>query len=143
MNNYPAWWCDNITIYNRYEDPTTNIVTWHQSVLCNCFWQNNYQMMKLGDVQLDTDSIICRIPQTCKYISREQWNSQLSNKFTLAQGDIIVRGVVDDIINEYADGQRSTDLVEKYKNRGCMIIERFSDNTGFGRGIPHYHVIGV
>lgn len=140
---YPVWWSDTITIYNRYEDPTTNIVTWYRTVLNNCFWQNNFQLMKLGDVQLNSDSIICRIPVNDKYVSRDIWETQLSNKFTLSQGDIIVKGSVSDTINEYEDGKRSSDLIEKYKWQGCMIINNFSDNTGFGRGIPHYHVLGV
>lgn len=144
MNSvYPIWWSDTITLYNRYEDPTTNVVTWYRTVINNCFWQNNFQLMKLGDVQLNSDSIICRIPANRNYVSRDSWELQLSRKFTLAHGDIIVRGAVDDTINEYADGQRSTDLIAKYKDRGCMVIERFSDDTGFGRGIPHYHIQGV
>lgn len=144
MNSvYPIWWSDTVTIYNRYENPTTNLVTWYRTVINNCFWQNNFQLIKLGDVQLDSDNIICRIPKNPDYVNRELWETQLSTKFTLAQGDIIVKGAVNDTINEYTDGQRSTDLIEKYKKRGCMVIERFSDNTGFGRGIPHYHVLGV
>ena len=33
MNNYPSWWDTTVTIYNRYEDPQTNLVSWHRHVV--------------------------------------------------------------------------------------------------------------
>lgn len=144
MNNlYGMWWSDTITIYNRYENPETNLVTWYRTVLNNCFWQNNFQLMKLGDVQLNSDNIICRIPVNPRYKPRNLWEEDKEDCFTLSQGDIVVKGEVYDDIDEYAEGERSTDLIEKYKWQGCMVIDKFSDNTGFGRGLPHYHIAGV
>lgn len=143
MNNFGAWWSDTITLYNRYEDKTTNLVTWYRTVLTNCFWQNNFQLMKLGDVQLNSDSIICRIPVNKSYVPRSVWETNAGSGFTLSQGDIVIKGNVSDSIDEYTSGKRSSDLIEKYKWQGCMVIDKFSDNTGFGRGLPHYHIAGV
>jgi len=148
MNNYPRWWNTTITIYNRFEDPITNVVTWYRHVVSNCFWQYSGNKITIDKTVLDTNNIICRIPISEEYLSKHLWqqkpNDQMSNYFTLGQGDIIVRDEVTDEINEYQSNKRSTDLLKKYKAlQGCMQIEEFSDNTGGGRGNEHYYVRGV
>ena len=147
MNYYPIWWDTTITIYNKYEDSQTGIITWYKTTLDKCFWQNNFQRLKMGDVEVETDSIICRIPENSKFLEKHQWvnipNDKMTNYFTLAQGDIIIKGNITDEIDEYSSGKRSSDIVEKYKWQGCMIVDRVAIDTGTGRGLPHYHVQGV
>ena len=145
--SYPIWWDTTITIFNKYEDAQTQIITWYRTVLDNCFWKNDFQRLKMGDVEVRTDSIICRIPENSKFLEKQNWdkvpNDKMNNHFTIAQGDIIIRGNVDEEINEYASGKRSSDIIEKYKWQGCMIVDRVTIDTGIGRGLPHYHVLGV
>jgi hypothetical protein len=68
----------------------------------------------------------------------------MSDFFTLGTGDIIVKGEVDDEIDEYTSKKRSTDLVAKYKAlQGCMQIEEVAINVGAGRCNEHYYVKGI
>ena len=148
MNNYPSWWDTTITIYNKYEDPQTNIVTWHRHVIKNTFWKYSGDKVVIGNTVLETKNIICRIRKDPEFLERHEWirlpNDQMVNYFTLGQGDIIVKYEVDDEINEYVSGKRSSDLKKKYKAlQGCIEVQEWSNNTGGGRGNEHYYVKGI
>ena len=148
MNNYPSWWDTTITIYNRYEDPQTQLVTWHRCVVKGCFWKYTGNKVVVNNVVLETNNIICRIRKDKRFLEKHEWvnipNDKMKNYFTLGQGDIIVKGEVDNEINEYRSGTRSSDLKTKYKSlQGCMEIQEFSNNTGGGRGNEHYFVKGI
>ena len=147
-NAYPEWWCETVTLYNKHIDKLTSIVTWYRTVLHNCFWANTDNRLTVGDVELKANDVICRIPENEKYLPKKKWielsNDTMGEYFTLGTGDILIQGEVDDIIDEYRKGYRSTDLISKYKNfQGCININRWSDNTGVGRVNPHYLVSGT
>ena len=146
MNSFGPWWDATITIFNRFEDPQTQVVTWYRTVLYNNFWQSTGNKVVIGNVVLDTNSIICRIPKNDKFLEKQDWvatpNDEMSKYFTLGEGDIIVKGEVTDDINEYQTGHRSSDLLKKYKGlQGCMEIQQWSNNTGH-RGNEHYYARG-
>lgn len=148
MNNYAIWWDDTVTVYNKHEDPQTHLIKWYKSVLTDCFYKDVGENIKINNVELETNNILCRIPIKDNYLKPHLWvalpNDEKSQWFTLKQGDIIVEGEVDEDIDEYASGHRSTDFIAKYKAlQGCMVIERVGDNTGVGRGNEHYRVSGV
>lgn len=144
----PAWWDTTLTVFNKYEDPLTQVVTWHKKVLTKCFWKYVGDKVQINQSVLETNNIICRIPQNIHFLEKYNWvtvpNDEMDAYFTLGRGDIIVKGEVDDVINEYSSGQRSTDLIAKYKElQGCMEIEEVAINVGAGRVIPHYYVKGI
>lgn len=149
MNNiYPIWWDTTLTIYNKYIDTQTQLITWYKHVVKNCFWKYTGDKVTINDVVLETNNTICRIPKNDKYLEKFEWvakpNDLMGEYFTLSQGDIIVKGEVDDVINEYQSGQRSSDLLSKYKNlQGCIKIEEVGNNTGVGRCNEHYFVKGI
>jgi len=148
MNDYPIWWSTTVTIYNRFEDPQTQVVSWFRKTVDNCFWKYVGNKVTVGETVLETNDIICRIPKNDLYLDKYEWinlpNDQMGDYFTLGQGDIIVKDEVDDIINEYQSGVRSTDLISKYKAlQGCMEIQEVANNTGVGLGMEHYHVRGI
>ena len=148
MNNYPSWWNTTITLYNKYEDPLTNIVTWHSTTIDGAFWKYTGNTVVIGKTVLETKDIICRIRKDTRFKERHEWlalpNDIMSKYFTLGQGDIIVKGKVTDVIDEYTSGKRSSDLKKKYKAlQGCLEIEQWTDNTGGGRGNEHYFVKGI
>ena len=148
MNNYPSWWNTTITIYNRYEDKQTNLVTWFRHKVDGAFWKYTGDKVVINNTVLETKNIICRIRKDGAFLEKHEWiaipNDQMSNYFTLRQGDIIVKGEVSDEINEYVSGKRSTDLKKKYKDlQGCLEIQEWSNNTGGGRGNEHYFVKGI
>ena len=96
MNSFGPWWDTTITIFNRFEDPQTQVVTWYRTVLYNNFWQATGNKVVIGNVTLDTDSILCRIPKNDKFLEKQDWiakpNDEMGKYFTLGEGDIIVKG---------------------------------------------------
>lgn len=148
MSNYPIWWDTTVTIYNKYVDVQTNVVTWYRYVVEDCFWKYVGDKIKINQTVLETNNIICRIPEHTKFLEKYLWiqkpNDEMGNYFTLGPGDIIVKGEVTDIINEYVSGHRSTDLRTKYKSlQGCLEVQEVAINTGIGRNDPHYFVKGI
>jgi len=148
MNIYPEWWNAQITVFNRQEDAQTGVVTWYKHHIDGAFWRYVRDKLTVGETVLETNKIICRIRKDKSYLDKAEWlqlpNDLKSGYFTLSQGDIIINGSVDDEINEYQKGHRSTDIIAKYKAlQGCMEIELASNNTGGGRGQEHYLAEGI
>ena len=147
MSRYPIWWCDTITIFNKYENSQTNLVTWYKTTVSGVFWKASGSKVIVGTEVLDSKSILCRIPKNPHFLERVEWenlpNDQMSEYFTLGLGDIIVKGDVSDVIDEYTAGHRSTDLLERYKpSQRCFEVEEFANNTGIGRNNEHYYARG-
>ena len=145
MNNYPSWWNCTITVYNRYED-STGLITWYRTVVPNCFWKYVGDTVTVGETTLETNSTICRVPIDKNFVEKFEWIAleDKSSKFTFGVDDIVVLGEVDDVIDEYESGKRSSDLLIKYHNlQGCMKVVRCSINVGGGRGNEHYYIKGI
>lgn len=146
MNNYPEWWNTTVTVYNKYENPADRRITWHRTVIRNCFWKNTGNTLVIGETAIDTNSTLCRIPVNSAFLEKYRWNEldDKSGHFTFGTGDILIQGDVEDVINEYESGHRSSDILTKYKKlQGCMVIEKYAVNAGLGRGTEHYLVKGV
>ena len=147
MSDYPFWWDTTVTIYNRYEDPQTQVIHWFRHVIPGCFWKYTGDKITINEISIETNSTICRIPKQPNFIPKYQWinlpNDQMADKFTLGLKDIIVFGEVDDTIDEYIEGRRATDLLSKYEPlRGAIEVQEVIDNSGDGRNNPHYYVKG-
>lgn len=147
MSDYPIWWSDTITVYNKYVDPLTDVITWYRTVISGAFWKYVGDKINIGAVTLETDNTICRIRENAKFVPYYQWISipkdEKPNYFSLTVGDIIVKGDIQDDIDEYTSGHRSTDFIEKYKQRGCIVIQEVAINIGPGKEPAHYRVKGV
>lgn len=153
MSDFPfAWWDKTITIYNKFVDPTNQRVSWYRTVVPNCFWKAQNIMFSMGrygvsqiGVLTENKTIVCRIPQDERYVNKREWR-ELEDKtehFTLANEDIIILGEVDDIIDDYTPGHRSTDIVSKYTDEdACLSIDNYVDNVQTGVGLAHYRVVG-
>ena len=147
MSNYPIWWDTTVTVYNKYEDAQTHVITWFRKVITGTFWKYVKDTVSINNTVLESKKTICRIRENSAFLEKYVWlaktTEQKANYFTLGQGDIIVKGEVTDTIDEYTDGSRSTDLLTKYQAlQGCMEIDVVSINTGPGRCEPHYRVEG-
>ena len=145
---YGPWWEDTITVYNKYQDPITNLITWHRHVIHDCFWKYEYDKVLINETVIKSYKIVCRIPIQPNFKEKYEWvklpNDEMDEYFTLGVNDIIFRGEVEEEIDEYTKEKRSTDFIEKYKSlQGCMTVESFAINTGLGRCCEHYHVEGV
>lgn len=145
MGNYfPEWWDKTLTLYNKYT-ASNGEITWYRTVLEDCFWKYTGEEVRVNDSVLATKDTTCRIPKNSDFLTKDEWNEQSdkSSYFTLGRGDILVLGEVDDTISEYTRGERSTDLLNKYRERGCVEITEYRDNTGAGRVSEHYFVRGI
>jgi hypothetical protein len=148
VNSYPMWWDTIITVYNKYNDPTTRKVTWCRSIVPNCFWKYTENKLVVGETTIETSVILCRVPISKQFLEKYKWDelseTEKENYFTFGLGDIIVKGQVADEIDEYTSGSRSSDVLNKYKNlQGCAVVQQCSINAGVGRGNEHYLVKGV
>ena len=146
MSNYPVWWDTTVTIYNQYTDPVSNKITWFRHVITGCFWKNESIQITLGNTAISANSTICRIRKQDNYLDRYSWaklpNDQMGNYLTLGRGDILIKGEVEDEIDEYAKGKHANDLLIKYKDLEYMKAEEFTINVGAGRCEEHYLVRG-
>ena len=147
MNHYPNWWNETITIYNKYTDPVSKLITWYRHVVVGAFWKDIGEKVEVGNVVIETNTIICRMRKDEEFLPKYEWinlpNDEMSNYFTLGRGDIIIRGRVEDEVDEYTKGYKSTELVNKYKDlQGCMTIDKVAINVDGGRGNEHYLVKG-
>lgn len=153
MSNFPfAWWDKTITIYNKFVDPTTQRISWYRTVVKNCFWKAENLMFSMGrygvstvGVVTENKTIICRIPKDKRFVDKRTWKDleDKTNRFTLANGDIIILGEVSDVIDEYTPGQRSTDLITKYKEFDeCLEIDTYVNNVQTGVNLEHYRITG-
>lgn len=151
MNNaeiYPEWWDTTVTIYNKFEDPITHVIRWYRTKIEGAFWKYVGDKVTVGNTVIETNNIICRIRKSDKFLEKYLWiqvpNDQMGNYFTIGKGDIIVKGEVQDEVNEYQSGKRSNDLIAKYKElQGCMTVEEMALDIGAGRCNEHYRVKGI
>lgn len=147
MNHYPKWWNTTVTLYNKFTDNELKKVVWYRYILDNCFYKHDTESVIIGNVKLESDVSICRIPVNEKFLGKRDWmklsDDERKSFFTLSTGDIIVTGESDFEIDERKQGKRSSDLIKQYSEwPGCFTIESVNINVGGGRGNEHYHVRG-
>ena len=124
-----------VTVFNKYKNKA-NETSWKRTVLENCYFGAETAQKLNGNILSPGNSFVCRIPQNKGYTNK--FNGE-DNKFTLAPGDVIVKGKITDEIKDVS-GSRITDLLQKYKGE-CFAVKSFSDNTLL-RHKPHYRVRG-
>jgi hypothetical protein len=134
-----------VTLYNRREGKDTNgrtVVTWHRTAFLNGSWTRKANRVWNGTAVVLSDTIVCRIPEDARYLSPAGWDdlADPAGYFTLAPGDILVRGDVSDVIGTPLSAAA---LVEKYKRSGAFVIVTAKDNTNLGLPLGHYLAEGV
>lgn len=138
------FWNKTITLYNKYQDEQTGIIKWYKHTLRDCFVKVTNNKVNVGGVQLQTNDNIIRIPKQPNYLPPYEWlklpNDRKSQSLTLQTGDLIFLGDIDEIIDEYTSGQRSSDLIAKYKSMGSVFVNSVNIND-FIQG-EHYFVRG-
>lgn len=144
---YPRWWDRRITLFIKYIDPETDIVTWYRKVINNCFFKETVTRTSSGNTITQKAESILRIPETPLYKDPATWHamgeSERKSYFTLKSDDVVIAAEVFDIPDEYTAGKRMSEFLEKYKKLyPCFEIDVVNINVGTGRGIPHYHVGG-
>ncbi|MBQ7799629.1 MAG: hypothetical protein IJ370_03980 [Oscillospiraceae bacterium] len=137
------FWNKTLTLYNKYEDEN-GAIKWYRHKLEHCFYKETKSKVNVGNVQIESNQSIARIPEQDKYLSPYDWaklpEDKRSEYMTLQGGDLIFLGDVAEEIDEYTDGARASDLIAKYKALGSMSIGSVNINN-FAPG-AHYLVRG-
>lgn len=138
----PEYWNDTITLYNKHEDTLTGGIFWYKHILKNCFVKRTNNKVNISGVQLHSNDVIVRIPEQKDYVSAFEWqklsNYDRNQKLTLQVGDLIFLGEVNEEIDEYTDGIRSSDLIAKYSALGSVSVNAVNINDNLPNG--HYYV---
>lgn len=126
-----------ITLFNKLEDRSggRTAVSWHKTVLNGCYFGAVRGEKHSGTVLSENDTFICRIPENKGYTAAYKG---IPGTFTLAPGDIIVKGCVKENIEDKA-GSRAADILNSYKE--SFTVKSFSDNTVLSSE-PHYRASG-
>lgn len=136
---------ETITLYNRRETKDANqrtVVTWHRRVLAGCNWSQRVKHVWNGTAVVLADVTTCKIPERVDYRTPAEWDAlaSVANVFTLAPGDIIVRGAVTDTIGPTLSAAA---LIDKHKRSGAMTVTSATNNVRPGLPLGHYRAEGV
>ena len=138
------FWDKTVTLYNKYEDEITGAIHWYRHKLTDCFYKVTNNTVTVGSVKLQTNDNIIRIPAQIKYLSADKWqelpNDKKTEYLTLKGDDLIFLGDVSENIDEYTPGKRSSDIIEKYKALGSVVVTSVNINDFLPE--PHYLVRG-
>jgi len=138
------FWNKTITLYNRHQDALTDEIAWHRHTIRNCFFKSARNNVRAGSTQTASNDNVARIPAQDNFVPANEWNALPVDKrgkyITLQVGDVIVLGDINEDIDEYANGKRSSDLIAKHELSGSMFVDSYNIND-FLPG-AHYFVRG-
>jgi hypothetical protein len=128
---------DTITLYNHYTDNSDKPKhKWGRIVLKNCYFGKVTGKNSTNLALTDADAYVCRIPKSPFYVELYQGNI---NTFSLAEGDVIVKGEVSDEISDTA-GNRPADIIKRYSGNAFQV-----KNVSINTHLPfaqHYRASG-
>lgn len=135
-----------ITVFNclkAADNPNSKKDTWQKTVIHDCYYKN-----VMGRVDSEKSSKMqnvytARIPQSDDYLPYHEWakkpEAARASYFTFSLGDIVVKGVCDELITG-SSPNTATELLERYKP-DSFVVTAFSDNTSHQMS-KHYRVGG-
>lgn len=139
-----SYWNDTITLYNKFEDTQTGVISWHRHTVEGCFVKRTNNRIKVGGVQKQSDYTIIRIPEQENYLPPHKWAELSANDttkyMTLQSGDLVFLGNINDEMNERSEGRRSNDIIAKHQALGSVFIKSVNINTDLLNA--HYYVRG-
>ena len=99
----------DITIYNKYIDPATRKEKYQRTVVKKVVWQAAKAVYAVGAgmVRSDTATIFIPFARGAAYLNPHAWRAAKTGKWTLQEGDVIVRG---SITTEISDAFTMTQL---------------------------------
>ncbi|MBQ5851521.1 MAG: hypothetical protein IIW54_12050 [Lachnospiraceae bacterium] len=116
------WWQDSITVYHRVELKNRfqrTEMAWKSEQCNNCFYKEEQKQSMDGNSLVNGTIRFVRIPKL---------------SMPLNKGDIIVKGIVHDIIPYGSSGK---ELLDKYQN--AFKVNVIKDNSGIGLPLPHVY----
>ena len=127
---------ETVTLYNRRlvagADGRAREV-WRRRVLHGCSWVRAHERVRDDGIVRYAASVVCRIPASSTPGAWDALDAP-EGTFTLAAGDILVRGAVEDEITEDFSAAA---LLKKYERGGAMVVQSAKENTAIP-GLAHY-----
>lgn len=133
---------ESLTIYNRKMDPVTRQYVYRRTEIPEIHWYTDQKVQMLSDDKglVSADLYKIRIPegkQTSNFIPAHEYAAlpygEESRYWTVENGDLFVKGIVEDEIT------KESDLKKKYYVYGKVLS--YSDNRK--GGIPHIRIGGA
>jgi hypothetical protein len=102
----------HITIYNKYIDPDARTEKWQRAEVYSVVWQAQHAVANMKEmVAANTALILIPFSSGTEYMQPKSWQANRSTGWTLQEGDVVVRGLIDD---EITDDFTITDLRATY-----------------------------
>lgn len=135
---------ETITVINRRLDPATGYDEWIPTVITGASWYSKQVASVTQDGLRTADTAAVRIPVDADtsertYMTPKAYKAaeSVSGAFTLARGDLIVRGAV---TTPTTGRLTPADIQQTYED--SFTITSVSDNTRRPHG-PHWKVVGA
>ncbi len=92
----------DLTVFNKYVDATTRSEVWSRTQIKDVTWENGKAANVIASGLLEADKVTVYIPYArgTSYLAPRAWQalSAKTGRWTLQQGDILVRGLVGETI---------------------------------------------
>jgi hypothetical protein len=130
----------NLTIYNKYIDPTTRLEKYQRASVVGVNWQAAKAVFQgaAGMVRSDVATIFIPLARgATTYKLPIAWQALVTKTgyWTIQEGDIVVKGTVtDEITTEFT----VTNLRAKYDN--CLVVTSVDTNDQGSASIQHWKV---
>ena len=133
-----------ITIYNKYQYKNASgklMTIWKRTIIPNCGKIYKSLQSSSSGLQLATTQMMIQIPYTPNYVDEYEWdnllNEEMTSKFTVQVGDLVVTREVADEIDEFSVIE---DIEKKY---GSISFKISQVNKNYGKGYPLQHIQAV
>lgn len=135
----------DITIYNKYTDSTRK-EKYQRTVVSDVVWQaaSSVYVAGVGMVKANTALVMIPFALGANYLAPKAWQAAKSGKWTLQEGDVIVRGSVTNEITEAvttpvpADAFTMTSLRAMYED--VVIITNVSAMGEGSANVQHWEI---
>lgn len=130
----------DMTIYNKYVDPATRSEKYARTVIVGVVWQAKKAVYMANVGMIAANSVAVFVPFACRanYLDPHAWQalSNKAGKWTLQAGDVIVKGIVADVVDD-ADFTM-TDLRSRHEN--VLTIQSVDTMDQGSESIRHWAI---
>lgn len=126
---------ERITLFNKLKrkDSLTNFDVWYKTVIDNVVWYRSTERDVLANGVAIGDYITILIPFNDSYIPYNDWkgNNMQIDHYTISVGDYVVRGEVEDDLNN----NNIVKELEKYGEDVCLVKSFRETHNRFGANV--------
>lgn len=132
----------DLTIYNKYTDPTTRTEKYQRTQVRRVAWENSKASNVLqtgGQIAADQATLYIPFQRGANYLKPKAWQALTTKtgKWTIQEGDLIVKGLVSDTISS---SFTPTALKAKYDD---VLVISSVDTMDAGSPAMHHWQVGA